>query len=67
MDAICIDLQIQLGVNDAFSNYADFKSISTEQNLKVSAISHAAAIEVTHEGTVGAAATGEYLLSFFNL
>jgi serine protease inhibitor len=50
----------QLGAKTAFGEEADFSSISTKTKLKVSAVSHVATVEVTTEGTVGAAASGQF-------
>ena len=49
----------QLGVIAAFGNEADFSPISGDVLLKVSAVTHVATVEVTTEGTVGAAASGK--------
>ena len=51
---------MQLGIKDAFSENADFNGISIKQKLNVSAIRHVAAVEVTTEGTFGAATSREH-------
>jgi serine protease inhibitor len=53
----------QLGVVDAFDRTkAKFESISRSVPLFVSAVTHVATVEVTTEGTVGAAASGNTFL-----
>jgi len=52
----------ELGVEEAFSK-GDFKGIIEDEPLKVSKIKHRATIEVTKEGTVGAAASAVELVA----
>jgi serpin B len=42
----------------AFTDAADFSGITTGTALKISAVEHAADLQVDEEGTVAAAATG---------
>ncbi len=54
----------QLGLVEAFTDNANFAGISDKKPLKVSAINHVATVEVTTEGTVGAAASGNGATTF---
>ncbi|MDQ6777863.1 MAG: serpin family protein, partial [Actinomycetota bacterium] len=47
-----------LGMPVAFTNAADFSGITAHTALKISAVEHAADLQVDEEGTVAAAATG---------
>lgn len=47
-----------LGMPVAFTDAADFSGITTGTALKISAVEHAADLQVDEEGTVAAAATG---------
>jgi serine protease inhibitor len=53
-----------LGLVETFTDNADFTGISNTTALKVSAINHVATVEVTTEGTVGAAASGNGATTF---
>ena len=56
----------QLGVVDAFNpTKAKFESISRSVPLYVTAVTHVATVEVTTEGTVGAAASGNISSFYF--
>lgn len=48
----------QIKVNEIFSDNAELDYITNEKPITVSDISHEAVIEVTSNGTEGAAATG---------
>ena len=50
---------LQLGVSKAFS-VGEFDNIASDVRLKLSSVSHVASIDVTVDGTVGAAATGQF-------
>jgi serpin B len=47
-----------LGMPVAFTDAADFSGITAATRLKISAVEHAAVLQVDEEGTVAAAATG---------
>jgi hypothetical protein len=49
---------LQLGIASAFSD-GDFGNIAKDVALRVSSVNHVAKIDVTLEGTVGAAASGK--------
>ncbi len=55
---------LQLGISRAFTD-GEFGNIASNLTLKVSSVSHVASIDVTLDGTVGAAATGK-LTCFVN-
>lgn len=56
----------KLGVSNAFDD-GEFDGISSQVPLKVSGITHVATVEVTTEGTVGAAASGVEIAPFSGL
>ena len=52
-----------MGVNGAFDE-GGFENIVQNEPLKVSAVKHRATVEVTRDGTVGAAASAIEIVSF---
>jgi serpin B len=52
-----------MGVNGAFDE-GGFENIVLDEPLKVSAVKHRATVEVTRDGTVGAAASAIEIVSF---
>jgi serpin B len=55
--AALIPVLRQLGVQDAFTDAADFTGITTAERLQISAVVHQAYIDVDEQGTEAAAAT----------
>jgi len=58
------DMFVKMQVNEIFSDNAELDYITNEKPITVSDISHEAVIEVTSNGTEGAAATGVELVFF---
>ena len=61
---IAASLLFQLGIKAAF-NVGEFGKMSTSQDLRVSSVKHKAVVEVTTDGTEGAAATGIDVIPLF--
>jgi len=52
------NLNLQMGIRDAFSPSADFKGLVGKNGVRISKVRHKASIEVNEEGAEAAAVTG---------